>query len=109
MTPAAFRKLALSFPSTEEHPHFERAAFKVAGKRIFATMLEADALVNIVLTPDAQTDFCALTEFIYPVPNKWGLKGWTTFEIKNLETDVVRQALSSAYSDVMQPKPKRKR
>jgi predicted DNA-binding protein (MmcQ/YjbR family) len=109
MTTTAFRKLALSFPSTEEHPHFERAAFKVTGKRIFATMLESAASVNIVLTPDAQHDFCALDEHIYPVPNKWGQNGWTTFEIKNVDAEVIRQALASAYSDVMQPKPKRKR
>ncbi|MEJ1240398.1 MmcQ/YjbR family DNA-binding protein [Chryseolinea sp. T2] len=109
MTTAAFRKLALAFPSTEEHPHFERAAFKVTGKRIFATMLESDSLVNMVLTTDAQHDFCAVTEYIYPVPNKWGQKGWTTFEIKHLDADVIQQALSSAYSEVMQPKPKRKR
>jgi hypothetical protein len=109
MTPAAFRKLALSFPSTEEHPHFERAAFKVTGKRIFATMLESDSVVNVALTTDAQRDFCTLTEYIYPVPNKWGLKGWTTFEIKHLDVDVVRQALGSAYSEVTQPKPKKKR
>ncbi|MGC3948088.1 MAG: MmcQ/YjbR family DNA-binding protein [Chryseolinea sp.] len=109
MTTAAFRKLALSFPTTEEHPHFERAAFKVTGKRIFATMLESDATVNVVLTTDAQREFCAITEYIYPVPNKWGLKGWTTMEIQHLDSDVVRQALSSAYSEVTQPKPKRKR
>jgi predicted DNA-binding protein (MmcQ/YjbR family) len=109
MTPAAFRKLALSFADTEESSHFERSAFKVTGKRIFATMLESAATVNIVLKPEAQQDFLALNEFIYPVPNKWGLKGWTTFEIKHLDADVIRQALASAYSDVMQPKPKRKR
>ena len=109
MTTAAFRKLALSFADTEEAPHFERCAFKVTGKRIFATMLESTGSVNIVLKPEAQQDFLAQTEFIYPVPNKWGLKGWTTFEIKHLDADVVRQALASAYSDVMQPKPKKKR
>lgn len=109
MTVAAFRKLALSFADTEEAPHFERAAFKVTGKRIFATLLESVSTVNMVLTPDAQQDFCALDEHIYPVPNKWGLKGWTTFEIRNVDADVIQQALNSAYSLVMQPKPKRKR
>lgn len=109
MTPSAFRKLALSFPDTEEAPHFERSAFKVTGKRIFATMLESAGSVNIVLKPEAQHDFCALDEHIYPVPNKWGQNGWTTFEIKQVDAEVIRQALASAYSDVMQPKPKRKR
>jgi len=37
MTPAAFRKLALSMPGAHEEPHFQRTSFRV-GKRIFATM-----------------------------------------------------------------------
>ncbi len=37
MTPAAFRKLALSMPGAAELPHFQRMSFRV-GKRIFATM-----------------------------------------------------------------------
>jgi hypothetical protein len=37
MTPAAFRKLALSMPDAVEVPHFERTSFRI-GKKIFATM-----------------------------------------------------------------------
>ena len=37
MTPAAFRKLALSMPGAHETPHFERTSFRV-GTKIFATM-----------------------------------------------------------------------
>jgi hypothetical protein len=37
MTPAAFRKLALSMPDAVELPHFQRTSFR-AGKKIFATM-----------------------------------------------------------------------
>jgi hypothetical protein len=40
MTPAAFRKLALSMPGATESPHFERASFRI-GTKIFAT-LKAD-------------------------------------------------------------------
>jgi hypothetical protein len=37
MTPAAFRRLALSMPDAHEEPHFERTSFRVQ-KKIFATM-----------------------------------------------------------------------
>ena len=40
MTAKEFKKLALSFEGTIEKPHFERTAFKVIDKRIFATILE---------------------------------------------------------------------
>jgi hypothetical protein len=110
MTVAAFKTLALSFPGTFETPHFERSAFKVTGKRIFATLLEADQTVNIPLRMPEQKAFCELDEVhIFPVPNKWGLQGWTTFEIRHQDEAVMREALMSAYNDVMQPKPKRKR
>jgi hypothetical protein len=48
VTPAAFRKLALSMPEAEEAPHFERTSFRVA-KKIFATMTRdgAEAMVKV--------------------------------------------------------------
>ena len=71
MTTTAFKTLALSFPGTLEAPHFERSAFKVAGKRIFATLLEANKTVNIPLRVSEQQAFCELDEaHIFPVPNK---------------------------------------
>lgn len=105
MTTEEFRQLALSFPGTEEAPHFERRAFKVTGKRIFTTMLEAKASVNVVLKPTEQPSFCKLDKkHIYPIPNKWGERGWTTFEIKHLDRAVVQTALESAYKAVIEQK-----
>ena len=37
MTQDDIRALALSLPLAEEHPHFDRASFRVKGK-IFATL-----------------------------------------------------------------------
>jgi hypothetical protein len=52
MTPAAFRKAALSFPESSEEPHFERTSFRV-GKKIFATMT-ADGKEAMVRVPDRE-------------------------------------------------------
>jgi hypothetical protein len=38
----SFKRIALSFPGTMEQPHFERTAFKIIGKNIFATLLDSD-------------------------------------------------------------------
>ena len=48
MTPAAFRKLALSMPEAHEAPHFDRTSFRVA-KKIFATMTQdgREAMVKV--------------------------------------------------------------
>lgn len=108
MTIQQFRDLALSFPGTEENPHFDRAAFKVIKKRIFATMHEASRTVNMKLTVTDQKAFNKLDKKnIYPLPNKWGESGWTTFEIANVEREVVLAALEAAYQDVLKPKTKK--
>lgn len=110
ITSNEFRDLALSFPGTAEHPHFDRAAFKVAGKRIFATLHEESGTANLALSVIDQSVFCSFDkDAVYPVPNKWGLRGWTTFELKKVPPELVSDALYTAYREVLKPKPKKKR
>ena len=102
-----FEKMALSFPDTEQKPHFDRIAFKVIGKRMFATYFEEHNTANIFLTPDEQKRFCKMDdENIYPVPNKWGEKGITTFELDMVAKDIVQEALLSAYNEIVKKKKK---
>lgn len=109
MTAKEFRAIALSFEGTEEAPHFDRAAFKVIGKRIFATMHEKSLTANLKLSEVDQSVFCAYDKkIVYPVPNKWGLQGWTTFELKKIPREFMLDALDTAYQDVLKPKPKKK-
>lgn len=99
-----FKNLALSFPGIISQPHFDRTAFKIEGKRIFATLHEKNESANILLSLPEQKLFSEINQLIYPIPNKWGTHGWTTFEIKNLERDVVFEALRSAYEEVLKKK-----
>lgn len=71
---------------------------------MFCSYLPADNSTNIFLTPEEQKIFCELDAHIYPVPNKWGEKGATTFELDHLSREVVLEALTSAYNQVLQPK-----
>ena len=107
MTTEEFKDLALSFPGATSMPHFDRVAFKVEGKRIFATLHEKTESANIMLTVPEQQLFCELGKGIYPVPNKWGIKGSTTFEIKTVERAVLLEALKSAYEDALNAKKKK--
>jgi hypothetical protein len=95
-----FAEMALSFPGTEQAPHFERAGFKVIGRRMFATYLEKDNTANVFLTPAEQAVFCKMAKGIYPVPNKWGEKGATTFDLNGVSKHIVMEALLSAYNKV---------
>jgi len=100
-----FARLALSLPGTGEKPHFERRGFHVTGKRMFATYLSEDNTANIFLSVKEQTLFCKMDPGnIYPVPNKWGEKGVTTFELNNLQKEIVFEALLSAYNAVINRK-----
>ncbi|MEO6333348.1 MAG: MmcQ/YjbR family DNA-binding protein [Pyrinomonadaceae bacterium] len=97
-----FRKMALEFPGTETAPHFDRVAFKVIKRRAFATYLETDNTANIFLTPEEQNAFCRMDKKnIFPVPNKWGEKGATTFVLDRVDLSLVREALLSAYSEIV--------
>jgi predicted DNA-binding protein (MmcQ/YjbR family) len=109
MIAAEFRELALSFPGTEENPHFDRAAFKVINKRIFATLHEESGTANLKLSEVDQSVFCSYDKkkSIYPVPNKWGLQGWTTFELKKVPKDLMLDALDTAYKEASKSKPKK--
>ncbi|GAB3019904.1 MmcQ/YjbR family DNA-binding protein [Niabella terrae] len=98
MSPSVFKQQALSLPEVQAHPHFERLAFKVPGRKIFTTLLEGNATANIVLLPEDQLFFCnADPAHIRPVPNKWGARGWTCFDLVNVEEGLVRSALLLAY------------
>ncbi|MEO5947261.1 MAG: MmcQ/YjbR family DNA-binding protein [Chitinophagaceae bacterium] len=94
------RKLALAFPETDEHPHFERKAFRVK-KKIFATLSEKDKSINLKLTLEDQSVFSAFDkEVIYPVAGGWGRMGYTTVNLKKVNLAMFKDALTVAYCTV---------
>ena len=105
ITEEIFTEMALSFSGAEQTPHFDRKGFKVTGKRMFATYLAKNNTANIFLAPVEQRIFCKMHPVgIYPVPNKWGEKGATTFELNKVPKEIVMEALLSAYDEVMKSK-----
>lgn len=102
-----FKNIALSFEGVEAKPHFDRTAFKVTGKRIFATLHEESEAANIKLSISDQSVFCSFDKAaVYAVPNKWGLQGWTTFELKKVPVELISDALLTAYTEVLIKKRK---
>ena len=94
------RQLALSFPETDEHPHFHLKAFRVK-KNIFSTLDEKLKRVMVKLTPVDQSVFCAFDKtIIYPVPGGWGKKGATYIELSKVKKAMFKDALTTAFSTV---------
>jgi len=105
-----FKQIALSLEETEERAHFNRTAFKVTGKRIFATLHEESESANILLSKTDQQIYCSFDKnAVYPVPNKFGLQGWTTFELTKVPVELISDALLTAYNDVVKTVKKNKR
>jgi hypothetical protein len=98
MTPAQFRKIALSFPEATESSHQGHPDFRVGGK-IFATLGYPDSSCAVVmLDPDEQALFAKIDGLTYrPVPGAWGRTGSTIISLRTAKTAVVRSSVEAAW------------
>ena len=95
-----FRQIALSFPESNEEPHFENTSFRVK-KKIFATLSIKNSRACLKFTEIDQSVFCSFNkEIIYPVPNKWGKMGWTNVNLNLIEEEMLTDAVSTSYATV---------
>ena len=111
MTPAVFRKLALSLPETEEHQHMNHPDFRVAGK-IFATLGYPDKTRGMVkLSPEDQHNFSKdYPEAFTPVKGTWGRRGATSVLLKVARKDALQKAIEAAWRfNAPKASPTRKR
>lgn len=94
------RRIALSFPHTEEKPHFDRTSFRVNAPRgkIFASMPADEKSANLMLSNEEQSILCASEPTIFsPIPNKWGEKGATTMVLANADEVTLHSALLMSW------------
>jgi hypothetical protein len=98
MTPADFRRIALSFEGAEEGSHMGAADFRVGG-RIFATLAsESQGHGNLMLTPELQAEFVAeRPDLFLPVAGGWGRNGATHIRLAAANEDVLAGALHTAW------------
>jgi hypothetical protein len=98
MTPNEFRKLALSFPETEEREHMAHPDFRVAGK-IFATMGYPDKTRAMVKVTPVEQEMLVQAEpnVFSPVKGAWGRKGSTSVLLKAATKESARKALAAAW------------
>jgi YjbR len=97
----AARKIALSFPETDEKPHVDRMAFRVNGK-IFSTISDEKKDVNFKLTPFEQTECCKNADpaIIHPVAGGWGRQGWTTIHLPETSMAFFKKVITVAYCNI---------
>jgi len=98
MTPADFRRLALTLPGAEESAHMGNPDFRV-GNRIFATLAhQTKGYGNVMLSPELQADFVAeQPEIFLPVHGGWGKSGATHIVLAKATEDILEGALRAAW------------
>ena len=91
---------ALSLPETSEQSHFEKTSFRVK-KKIFVTYETKANQACVKLSVIDQDVFSlAGNDAIYPVPNKWGQKGWTLVELEKVGEELLKEVVLAAYCEV---------
>lgn len=98
MTHDDIATIALSFPGATESAHFGKRDFRAP--KVFAS-LPTPRTANLNLTPDQQLMFVDLYPGDFtPLPNTWGLRGWTTLHLDHCEESTARMALEAAWANV---------
>ena len=98
VTPAEFRRIALSLPAAEEREHLEHPDFRVGGK-IFATLGYPDEKWAMVkLTPMEQEMLVASEPEVFtPAAGAWGRRGSTLVRLANADKQTLHAALRAAW------------
>jgi len=100
------RRIALSLEGTQEAPHFDRAAFKVA--RIYATLAADGRTANFKFSHDEQELKCTVAPAAFQaIPNAWGKQGWTTAALAELSLPELESALEMAWRHALPKKRSR--
>ena len=77
--------------------HFEKISFRVK-KKIFATLSAQLSIACVKLSLVDQSVFCSIDQsIIYPVPNKWGLQGWTNINLAKIKKNAARYFANSLH------------
>ncbi len=76
MTPANFRRIALSLEGVEDVSHARLPAFRVGGRRFASPASQAQGYGNLTLTPEHQAAFVEEAPDFLPI--QAGLEGWDT-------------------------------
>ncbi len=98
MTPADFRRIALSFDSVEEVEHAGLPAFRVEGARFASLASQAEGYGNLTLTPEMQAAFVEdAPEIFLPIPGGFGRMGHTHIRLAAANEDVLTGALRAAW------------
>jgi hypothetical protein len=98
VTPATFRRLALSLPEAVEAAHGGHPDFRVRNK-VFASLGSPDRDWGTVkLTPEQQGILVEAEPAMFkPAAGAWGTRGWTHVSLAAVDAATLQSALGMAW------------
>ena len=98
MTPADFRRIALSLPETSESAHMDHPDFRVGGK-IFATLGYPDNEHGMVILPPEEQARLVQTypKIFTPAKGAWGKSGSTSVRLELVDRATLQRAMEIAW------------
>src|SRR5580704_5329973 len=98
MTPADFRRIALSLDGVEEVEHAGLPAFRVGGARFASLASQSAGYGNLTLTLEQQAVFVEeAPEIFLPIPGGFGRMGHTHIRLAAANEDILTGALRTAW------------
>ena len=110
MTPASFRRIALSLEGATEGAHGGHADFRAGGK-VFASLGYPGAEWAMVKLTSEQQQMLVEAEpqMFVAVKGTWGLRGGTNVRLAAADRRTALSALTMAWRNVTEAKPKKSR
>lgn len=98
MTPADFRRIALSLEGAEEVSHAGLPAFRVGGRRFASLASQAEGYGNLTLTLEHQAAFVEeAPEIFLPIPGGFGRMGHTHIRLAAASEEILSGSLRTAW------------
>src|ERR1700740_3705977 len=98
MTPADFRRIALSLEGVEEFSHGGLPAFRVRCRRFASLASQAEGYGSLTLTLEHQAAFVEeAPEIFLPIPGGFGRMGHTHIRLAAACADMLTGALRTAW------------
>ena len=98
MTPADFRRIAMSLPEASESEHMAHPDFRVGGKIYASLGYPNQDYGMVVLPPEEQARLVKLHPKVFaPAKGAWGKQGSTTVRLEAVERTTLKRAMEIAW------------
>jgi hypothetical protein len=98
VTPATFRRLALSLPEATEGSHMGHPDFRVRNKIYASLGVPEQGWGTVKLSPEQQEALLAAEPAVFkPAAGAWGRRGWTQVRLAAISATTLASALGMAW------------